>query len=66
MLKGMLQSKHLHQLAHEPRTPNHQGPAGNTAARTNPGISTAPSRTTPEIKGVGQGIRVAGENGGHQ
>jgi hypothetical protein len=44
-------------------TPNDQGPAGNTASPTNPGISASPSRTTPEIKGVGQGIRVAGENG---
>jgi hypothetical protein len=44
-------------------TPNDQGPAGNTAARTNPGITTSTSRSTPEIKGVGQGIRIAGENG---
>jgi hypothetical protein len=44
-------------------TPNDQGPAGNTAPTTNPGISVTPTRTTPEIKGVGQGIRVAGENG---
>ena len=54
-------------------TPNGQGPAGNTASPTNPGISASPSRTTPtrsnpsrstpEVKGVGQGLRVAGENG---
>jgi hypothetical protein len=44
-------------------TPNDQGPPGNTAPTTNPGISVTPPRTTPKIKGVGQGIRVAGENG---
>ena len=44
-------------------TPNDQGPAGNTAQTTNPGITTTPSRTTPKIKGLGQGIRLAGENG---
>jgi hypothetical protein len=44
-------------------TPNDQGPPGNTAPRTNPGITTTPSRSTPEIKGLGQGIRLAGENG---
>ena len=51
--------------------PNDRGPAGNTASPTNPGISASPttptrsnpSRTTPEIKGLGQGLRVAGENG---
>jgi hypothetical protein len=43
-------------------TPNDQGPAGNTAARTNPGITTSTSRSTPEIKGVKQGLRIAGEN----
>jgi hypothetical protein len=59
----MLQSKHLHQLRpSQTSTPNDQGPPGNTASPTNPGIS-APPRSTPEIKGVGQGIRVAGENG---
>jgi hypothetical protein len=45
-------------------TPNDQGPPGNTAPRTNPGISTSPPRTTPEIKGLGQGIRIAGGGGG--
>jgi hypothetical protein len=44
-------------------TANDQGPAGNTAPRTNPGITTTPPRSTPEIKGLGQGIRLAGENG---
>jgi hypothetical protein len=44
-------------------TPNDQGPPGNTAPRTNPGITTTPPRSTPEIKGLGQGIRLAGENG---
>jgi hypothetical protein len=44
-------------------TPNDRGPAGNTAPTTNPGISASPSRSTPEIKGLGQGIRLAGENG---
>jgi hypothetical protein len=46
----MLQSKHLH---HAPK------PAPNHASNS----STTPSRSTPEIKGLGQGIRVAGENG---
>jgi hypothetical protein len=44
-------------------TANDQGPAGNTASPTNPGISASPSRSTPEIKGLNQGLRVAGENG---
>jgi hypothetical protein len=44
-------------------TANGQGPAGNTASPTNPGITASPPRSTPKIKGVGQGIRVAGENG---
>jgi hypothetical protein len=42
---------------------NDQGPPGNTASRVNPGISATPSRTTPEIKGVGQGLRIAGGDG---
>jgi hypothetical protein len=49
-------------------TTNDQGPPRNTASPTNPGISTSPSRSnssssTPEIKGINQGIRIAGENG---
>jgi hypothetical protein len=48
----MLQSKHLHQLAPKPAPK----PASNSS-------STTPSRSTPEIKGLGQGLRVAGENG---
>jgi hypothetical protein len=49
-------------------TPNDQGPPGNTAPRTAPNISTSrspstSSRSTPEIKGVGQGLRVSGERG---
>ena len=42
---------------------NDQGPPGNTASRVNPGISTTPSRTTPKIKGVGQGLRISGGGG---
>jgi hypothetical protein len=51
-----------------PPATNGQFPTGNTAARTNPNPNTSTSRSnsprsTPEIKGLGQGIRLAGENG---
>jgi hypothetical protein len=43
---------------------NGQFPASNTAnSRTDPKPNTSTSRSTPEIKGVGQGIRLAGANG---
>jgi hypothetical protein len=50
-----------------PPATNGQFPTGSTASRTNPKPNTpsrsTTSRSTPEIKGLGQGIRLAGANG---
>ena len=46
-----------------PPATNGQFPGGNTTSRTNPKPNTSTSRSTPEIKGLGQGIRLAGANG---
>jgi hypothetical protein len=45
-----------------PPAANGQFPSGNTTSRTNP-KNTSTSRSTPEIKGLGQGIRLAGADG---
>ena len=46
-----------------PPATNGQFPGGNTTSRTNPKPNTSTSRSTPEIKGLGQGIRLDGANG---